>query len=216
MNIRHNRPAVIDHGIPELDMSQSGFMKPEDVNFGSENFSAASETDDDTSVEEHTDISRAEMPGVAGDRLHGLSDLSESVDVTETELSPALLAIFDELDLIIADSSDDGKSLLADSDRSGDHVSGEFLALEPAVFKGLKTVAPIPQQASVPDLPDGFSLHDDGVYVVIASDEADGEIYEQFLCSPVRVIDRFRKRDGSGWGRVSKVVEIHWRRNLRV
>ena len=55
--------------------------------------------------------------------------------------------------------------------------------------------------SSASGLPEGFSLRDDGVYVVEGPDGADGEIEEKFLCSPLRVIDRLRTRMGTGWGR---------------
>lgn len=50
-------------------------------------------------------------------------------------------------------------------------------------------------------LPDGFSARADGIYVVVKPEKPDGEYNEEFLCSPLQVINLFRQRNGLGWGR---------------
>jgi hypothetical protein len=50
-------------------------------------------------------------------------------------------------------------------------------------------------------LPDGFSSKADGIYVVVKPEKSDGEFKEEFLCSPLQVINLFRQRNGLGWGR---------------
>ncbi len=61
-------------------------------------------------------------------------------------------------------------------------------------------VVPLPVPF-VSGLPEGFSSKADGIYVVVKPEKPDGEYDEQFLCSPLRVIDLFRQRDGLVWGR---------------
>lgn len=58
----------------------------------------------------------------------------------------------------------------------------------------------------VSGLPEGFSLRDDGIYLVASDGKKDDELIEEFLCSPVEVTERFHRRDGTGWGRMISVT----------
>lgn len=84
-----------------------------------------------------------------------------------------------------------------------DQAAGGVVAVAPVavIHEPRVQAAVVP---SVPALmagsgfPDGFSIRNGDIYVVQTKD---GEPEEVFLCSPIRVIDRFRNGEGRDWGR---------------
>lgn len=201
MNIRHKRPAVIDDDIPELDMSQSSFMKPEVVEVEFPSTSSALEVDGDGSVDNVHELSDNELPGDDRDSLDDLSDYAEGVALTNRKFFPAEMAAIDALESIIDEHSPNYEALVNNEGPGETSNPAEIPTPRLKVLEPVATVFPLAQQPSMSSLPEGFSRRVDGLYVVIDADKADGEIDEQFLCSPLRVIDLFRERDGSGWGR---------------
>ena len=202
MNMHPNSTAPADDQLQDLDLSRSGHNAPEVVELDCATATIFGEIDGGGEPCSEESLAAAEIL---------LEDDTDPLDLVATEwvnrnadlrhLSSAEQNVIDEIDQLAAEPSQGINLPLSDVESIDAAKVPEMSAAVAEVPQSTLAVTSPSQQTLITGLPEGFSLRADGVYVVGSTDKADEEVEEEFLCSPLRVIDLFRERDGSGWGR---------------
>ena len=143
--------------------------------------------------------------GLAEQNTDGPFDFGDRRDYSRD--APEELSEFEKEQILAAVDAIGGE-------READDVQEQDVLLPNEIAAATETLSPRSEgsfnspsiQHSVPQvsftgLPAGFSVRPDGIYVVVASKKADDDLVKECLCSPVRVIDRFRQPDAKGYGR---------------
>ena len=203
MNMHPKSPAPIDDELKDFDFSGKSIISGEVVDSGRPATSAPSEIEigDQRSPDENP--AEAEEHGKDKDWDDYQLEILDCDDLGPDlrHLSPAERNVLAEIDLILGVTAQDSDLPADDAQPVQEPETTKLAATDADLLESAPAFLPTAAQPTISGLPEGFSLHADGVYVVVSSDGADEDLDEQFLCSPLRVIDLFRQRDGSVWGR---------------